>query len=447
MRYQRFWSTVLLVLFTLSTLHAQRLYWLGLLSKEDGHCAARDVSNNGVVVGYVGYIKPYVRAFRWTVNDGMQPLPTLGGEYSQALAISADGSVIVGWANDSNKKQHAVRWLSNGTVQSLLNGIDFIKAEATDVSADGSVIVGWVLQQNLQTRAFRWSESEGLTLLDLGPESNWSYAYGCSSDGSKIVGKAEFNVAEVAFLHTPDSVYVLGTLTESTGSKSTALAVSDVGNVVVGWSFTANFGTHAFRWTPENGMEDLTPETDDGRAYDVSADGQVIVGGLRQTSYKAFRWTPDRGLEILDSVYNSLLPLNASLKQANAISPNGRYIAGIGFHPDSSGLRAFLLDTRGTTEVGKYSEAFSQFTPWPNPFAASVHIPIYLPSSTLVKLKVYDLLGYTVRVLVNRPMGKGMHLFVWDGRDEKGNLVPPGIYILRLETGNRVQSVNIVRLK
>jgi hypothetical protein len=38
------------------------------------------------------------RAFRWTALGGMQDLGTLGGYWSEAYAVSADGAVVVGWA-------------------------------------------------------------------------------------------------------------------------------------------------------------------------------------------------------------------------------------------------------------------------------------------------------------------------------------------------------------
>ena len=61
--------------------------------------SARGVSANGQVV--VGFSNPgsVFRAFRWTQAGGMINLGTLGGDYSMANAVSADGSVVVGGAS------------------------------------------------------------------------------------------------------------------------------------------------------------------------------------------------------------------------------------------------------------------------------------------------------------------------------------------------------------
>jgi probable HAF family extracellular repeat protein len=64
--------------------------------------AGLGVSADGsVVVGWARNAAGHVdRAFRWTAAGGMQDLGTLGGsgDQSWALGVSADGSVVVGWA-------------------------------------------------------------------------------------------------------------------------------------------------------------------------------------------------------------------------------------------------------------------------------------------------------------------------------------------------------------
>jgi len=82
-------------------------------------------------------------------------------------------------------------------------------------------------------------------------------------------------------------------------------------------------------------------------ALAVSADGSVVVGWchLAAGNYRAFRWTVGRGIENLNFTYASLLTDGSVLMIANAISPNGRYIVGRGYNASTRRYEAFLLDT------------------------------------------------------------------------------------------------------
>jgi probable HAF family extracellular repeat protein len=74
--------------------------------------------------------------------SGMQDLGTLGGYYSEAYGVSADGAVVVGWAENAAGQRRAFRWTASGGMQDLGTlGGDW--SEAYGVSADGAVVVGW----------------------------------------------------------------------------------------------------------------------------------------------------------------------------------------------------------------------------------------------------------------------------------------------------------------
>ena len=75
-------------------------------------------------------------------------LGTLGNNLSLAYGVSADGSVVVGWANNAAGQPCAFRWTQAGmedlnqTYASLLtNGSRLVTAYA--ISPDGRYIVGW----------------------------------------------------------------------------------------------------------------------------------------------------------------------------------------------------------------------------------------------------------------------------------------------------------------
>ena len=72
---------------------------------------------------------------------------------------------------------------------------------------------------------------------------------------------------------------------------------------------------------------------------------------------------------------------------------------------------------------------------YPNPFNPGTTIHYSVKKFGQVKLAVYNILGKLVRTLVNNEQPAGEYKIFWDGRDEKGNLVPGGIYFYRLWTG------------
>ena len=72
---------------------------------------------------------------------------------------------------------------------------------------------------------------------------------------------------------------------------------------------------------------------------------------------------------------------------------------------------------------------------YPNPFNPVTHLEFGIPSfrgeSELVSLKVYDLLGKEVAMLVNEKLSPGNYIYEFDG-----SKIPSGTYIYKLESGN-----------
>ena len=68
---------------------------------------------------------------------------------------------------------------------------------------------------------------------------------------------------------------------------------------------------------------------------------------------------------------------------------------------------------------------------FPNPFRESVNISYMLPYDADVQIGVFDLQGRKAGVLVSQRMPGGVHTLSWNGRDSRGGILPPGIYILR----------------
>jgi probable HAF family extracellular repeat protein len=265
----------------------------------------------------VGFSYSAQEAFVWTADGGMTLLGDLPGsynQYSRALGVSADGSVVVGLsaAIDYRSRDEAFIWTAGGGMVSLgdLPGSIF-NSEARGVSADGSIVVGQARSAN-GPEAFRWTAAGGMVGLGDLPGGGWnSEANAISADGNVIVGSTIGPGGKrQAFRWTAaEGMTGLGFLADGDIAESSAAAVSADGSVIVGYSHKADAEgrtlSRPFRWTAAEGMVEIGHLGYDypGRATGVSADGSVIsvwagrYGGIDA----AFIWTATGGLQTLRS--------------------------------------------------------------------------------------------------------------------------------------------------
>lgn len=115
---------------------------------------ASGISADGsTIVGEAQDSQGHYRAFRWTASTGMVDLGTLGGGnlLSNATATSHDGSVVVGYSltTTSSASDHAFVWTAKCGMQDLNMVLKskipsgWILQSANDISEDGTVITGW----------------------------------------------------------------------------------------------------------------------------------------------------------------------------------------------------------------------------------------------------------------------------------------------------------------
>jgi len=83
----------------------------------------------------------------------------------------------------------------------------------------------------------------------------------------------------------------------------------------------------------------------------------------------------------------------------------------------------------------------------PNPFNAETVIPYTLRASGHARLIIANILGQSVRQLVNETQPAGTYLATWDARDDRGNPVSSGVYFYRLETGTVAMTRKMVVLR
>jgi len=74
---------------------------------------------------------------------------------------------------------------------------------------------------------------------------------------------------------------------------------------------------------------------------------------------------------------------------------------------------------------------------YPNPFTSSTYISYSINAESMTAVTIFDVLGRTVRKFTERREGSGVHGIVWDGRDNAGRIVFPGVYLYQLRVGGR----------
>ena len=86
-------------------------------------------------------------------------------------------------------------------------------------------------------------------------------------------------------------------------------------------------------------------------------------------------------------------------------------------------------------------------TAHPNPFNPNVSITIYLKTSSLLKVTIFNILGEKVKTMFNNYLNKGVHSFEWNGKNDSNQHLPSGSYIVVAQAETHLESLKITFLK
>ena len=112
--------------------------------------------------------------------------------------------------------------------------------------------------------------------------------------------------------------------------------------------------------------------------------------------------------------------------------------------PSSNGLYFFDI-AQGTTSVPEIR--VPQVAGHPNPFNPMAELRFSLPVAGSAHLSIHAADGRLVRTLVEEDLPSGEHVRAWNGRDDAGQGVASGIYLVRLQTnrGEARTKITLVR--
>ncbi len=112
-----------------------------------------------------------------------------------------------------------------------------------------------------------------------------------------------------------------------------------------------------------------------------------------------------------------------------------------------TGVRAQLL-TWSDTAIGSEPQTpavNSLLSCQPNPFRESTRICWDQKEAYAVKIAVFNVRGQLVKSLEPKYSERGEQSLLWNGDDDRGRQVGPGIYFIRLQSGPQVQTGKVLR--
>jgi hypothetical protein len=114
---------------------------------------------------------------------------------------------------------------------------------------------------------------------------------------------------------------------------------------------------------------------------------------------------------------------------------------------DFSPIGSFKTD--GVTGVDEQSipSEYALEQNYPNPFNPTTIIHFSVPVKSFVNMRIYDILGREVKLLVNKEVIAGNHSIDWKGDNNLGSKVAAGIYIYTITAGDFVSSKKMILIK
>jgi hypothetical protein len=122
-----------------------------------------------------------------------------------------------------------------------------------------------------------------------------------------------------------------------------------------------------------------------------------------------------------------------------------------GMEPEFSEENEFIDELPIGIEDESASLSHLTVSAYPNPFTSSVTFELEVPqelSDAKASLKIFNVSGQLIRILDLSEYHEGDRVKItWDGRDESGNEIEQGIYIVRFVSKNKTKTLRIVKIR
>ncbi len=407
-----------------------------------------------------GFVNSYARMSRFLARwDGAEwsEIELSGPVHAMAVV---DGCLVVGGDFYESGGYNIIRrdgtWVSMG-------GLGEMEDEATVYCLhvmNGILYAGGLFERSdgtILNNVARWSPPDAWVPVGSGFDGPVYALASVSSLGYEVL------CAGGDFTHTGDGVRVdnlasygggawhrLGDETNPGADGPVHALLGRSGNLVVGGEFTSICGTSASRIVSYNratGHWSPLGEGFEGTVLTLGLNGDALVAGghtlrLAGGVQHLMSWDGDawQGFGTgPDDYVNCLADWDGDLMVGGVFEVAGGAC--------SAGIARWRDDMPTAVRPHPEIPSATLAPNVPNPFNPATEVRFDLPRAADVRLDVYDLRGRRIARIVDGWQEAGEHRRLWRGRDERGQPVAAGAYILRLqtETGVRTRKIMMVR--
>ncbi len=176
-----------------------------------------------------------------------------------------------------------------------------------------------------------------------------------------------------------------------------------------------------------------------GTAYlPASANWSYTATGFYSNHLGGCQRLPNGNTLIIESTSGYLFEVNSIGNVVWSYNRGGEVARAQRYAPDYPGL-AIISDSNSETELPTEYDLGQNY---PNPFNPSTKIDFVIPQKDFVTIKVYDLLGNEIAILLNEEREKGKHTVEFNSAQ-----LSSAVYLYVINAGNFISSKKMIFLK
>ncbi|GEM_PF-2657611 len=252
---------------------------------------------------------------------------------------------------------------------------------------------------------------------------------------------------------------------ENPGFESGVAPWTDTENATLAWETLGHSGSRSLSIIPRV-LTDYVPAVAHQDVQVVPGQQYALTGWARKNDgcgnsvRLAFMWFAAADTQIGSQVASPWLstddPQFRFLSTPAATAPAGAAYACLRLYVKAYGTAADQFDdlwfgdpsgAAGGPSLPAQAWEFRLMRCAPNPFSGATAVGFQLPGQGPASLRVYAVDGRLVRTLADGVLAAGPHLARWDGRDDRGGRAPAGVYLCRLEAGERRATARMTVLR